>query len=187
MKCLVISQPKAGTYLLANLLINLGLTFSNMHLQKNKCKIWDGNINEARNNQEKFSHKIKLSESIKLIKENNFAVSHIHYDNETSILLNDFKKILITRNIEEIKDSLKRFNNETTRNHKESDILFTAESVLDWKNDDIFEITFEDIINENAVIVDKLQIFLFGNIRVDSLDAIRLAKKQESITKSSLR
>jgi len=93
MKYLILSQPKSGTYLASNLLKNLDINQSFIHLSLEKYEDYtNADLDHAKNNPKKYSHKLNLSESVKLIKDGFFAVGHIPCTNETQAILKDFKK-----------------------------------------------------------------------------------------------
>lgn len=183
MRAIVISMPKAGTYLAANLLQSLGLNFSHIHIDPGFYRIFKNNdLND-------FVYKsAPLKEAISEIKEGSFAVGHIQHSKVNSETLQDFKKILIVRDLEEIMKSAERYQ-------KEKGVeVFTIlddtnlKRIKRWsKEGDVFIINFEDIIDENREVVDNLQIYLFGSVITDSVKAIKLAKSQDSLTKSSVR
>jgi len=56
MRVIIISQPKAGTYLCANLLENLGLTFARMHVRENSYTAVHKKIEYQRKNLRKQKH-----------------------------------------------------------------------------------------------------------------------------------
>lgn len=187
MKYLILSQPKSGTYLASNLLKNLGINQSFIHLSLEKYEDYtNANLGHAKNNPKKYSHKLNLSESVKLVKDGFFAVGHIPYTNETQSILKDFKKIALTRNFEDIVSSWKRFNTETGRNPNLDKNLYNK--ILNWKNQDsVFHLEFDDIVNYNIKKINELQLFLNNNSELNLKKIIRKSLNQNSLTKSDIR
>jgi hypothetical protein len=181
MKFFIISQPKSGTYLMSNILKNMGINNSRLHFDPGLIRKF---------NTLKDFEKIEgtLEDGLDLIESDYYAVGHIPYNKKTREALFDFKKILITRNKEDIKKSALRYLDE--KNISVFSIINNKNlrRIERWKNSkDVFHITFEDIVNKNTKKIDELQIFIFGKIKFKSLKIIEMALSQESLTKSSIR
>ena len=190
MKVLVISQPKSGTYLCANLLQQLGLNFTGLHISKDHYQKYDlNNLEDCKTNGRKYTTKLNVEESIKIVKENQFAVSHLRHSKKHVDITSDFKKIILTRNYDEVIESWERWATETNRNFNSRHIDKSVQkNILNWLNEsNIFHLTFNNIYNKNILVIDNLQNFLFGEVKVDSLNALTTALDQPSLTKSRLR
>lgn len=181
MKYFIISTPKSGTYLLANIFKNMKISTSNMHIWQNDYGLYNPKSNS-------FSHTtMDISESINLVKDNEFAVGHIQHNDKNVINLENFKKVLIVRDHLELWESAERFILETDRDvtpelNKEN--LLMIES---WQNENIFVINFKDIINLNVEKINDLQIYLFNEIKFNSKEIIIKSLNNSSITKSLIR
>lgn len=192
MKYFIISQPKAGTYLCSNVLKNFGINQSYLHLNMNHYSKYFEKIDGQEKKFEKKLIKIPLNESIKLIKDNSFAVGHIPYDSSTEVLLKDFKKILITRNISDCKESWRRFSKESRfakgNFYKNKANQYRYKKISEWENiEEVFHINFDDIINENIKKIDELQVFLFHQNFFLSEEILKKSLNEDSLTKSSIR
>lgn len=190
MKVIVISQPKSGTYLCANLLQELGLSFEAYHLSETHYQKYDlNNLDDSKKNTKKYTKKESINKSIKLIKDNHFAVSHLYYTEELETLLADYKKIIVTRNYEDVLRSWDRFATETGRDLTSSRIdPQNQKNTFLWTNTkNAFHITFEDMLGIDTSKVNLLQEFLFNEIKVDSKFALEQALVKKSLTKSNLR
>jgi len=185
MKYFIISQPKAGTYLLSNVLIELGIEPTHLHISTTNYQDYSSKEIDAATNPKKYSKKIPMEESLRLIGNNSFAVGHIPYNNTTEILLKDFKKILITRDTNGIKESFERFKKEFQRRNRYNKTL--NDNIEMWKKTNIFHIKFEEVISKNAEKIDSLQTYLFNKINVNSENALENALNNPSLTKSSIR
>lgn len=183
MKYVVISQPKAGTYLAANLIESLGIEFSHIHIDPGMYRIFKNNkLNDF------DIHKAPLSRAINALPNNQFAVGHIPLNEGNKNALSKVKKVLIVRDRNGIRKSAERYRDE--RGVDVSSIINNnnLDQIESWKNEqNVFLIKFEDIINENVEVVNELQKFLFGNVIRDSSAMISNAKNKESLTKSSIR
>lgn len=187
MKYVIISQPKAGTYLTANLLMEFNIQNSYIHVFGDKIKKWD----KTRYNRQSFTEQnyIRIKNPINFITDEipdeNFVVTHVPPIYLDNIHINNYKKILVTRPYGETVDSASRmkdvydFSKIHIRRHRK---------ILLWRQfPNIFEITFNDLISKNVEKIDQLQIFLFDEIKFDSLNCIENALKADSPTKSNIR
>jgi hypothetical protein len=184
-KAIILSQPKSGTYLCANLLQEFGLSFSGLHISENHYQKYPENYIVS-GSSDKFTHRTPIAQSIQLISNNEFAASHLAYSENTENLLTNFKKIVVTRPQSEIEESARRFANDMNRKL----ILKTKKinEIAKWtQQPDVFHITFDDLINKNIKKIDLLQHYLFGKVNISSSAAINSALESQSMTKSSLR
>lgn len=186
MKYFIISQPKAGTYLAANLLKEFGINFEGLHFSLKSYQHYNlKKINESRVNRKKYTHKQHINESIKLISDNSAGVGHLEYSTELEILLQGFKKILLVRDIGSTKESWKHWASITKKSSQSRLIEDTfRKNIASWENrKDVFTLNFYDMKNVNLNKIDELQIFLFQEIKVESKKAILNALSKDSLTK----
>ena len=181
MKYFIISQPKAGTYLCANLLKTFNIGFEGHHFDRVDYKIND--LKTGKTISQTTQH-INLSKEV--IKDNYLGVGHLLYKTDSVIALKKFKKILLIRPSKEVKESWERFSNKTGRSktnalvHNESN----RQSIADWSHQkDVFVLQFKDMIEKNIKKIDDLQIHLFNKIIYNSTISINQALKMDSITK----
>lgn len=195
MKAFVISQPKAGTYLCANLLVNFNMVPTNMHVKNNKYRVY-----QVGSSLPKFATKKELKNYIKavtyyensfgdivdLIPDNGFAVGHLPCEGKYINALKDVKKILLTRPYDEHQESIKRFKEEM---HGDTSVNKDGYfGMLEWRNQpDVFELQFSDMIKPRLAQIRKLQNYLFGEVKYDEEQAIQRALGSPSPTKSSIR
>ena len=186
MKTLIISQPKSGTYLCANLLQEFGLKFDGYHLSENHYQRYDlSDKYKSLKSKDEFTIKEHISKSIKHIDNNYFAASHFNYTKELELLFKDYKKIIITRSKNEIVESWKRFGDlRKTKNPIDTSKL-QQHQWLDYPN--TFHLRFNDMIDKNTDVLDNLQLFLFNSILHKSHICINNALSKDSLTKSSVR
>lgn len=181
MKTLIISLPKAGTYLCSNLLVEFGIEQSYMHFNPNNFQKYKADkMDEARTNPGKFTRKLKFKDAITYLRDGSFAVSHLPFDSQRQTLLQDTKKILLLRDREEILESYERWNAATGR---VTPPLRLNEIELWGKQDDVYVLTFNQMINKNIGMIDGLQYYLFGEIKYDSLQCLQNALDAPSMTK----
>lgn len=187
MRYFILSQPKAGTYLCANLFLQLGIPFTHMHIGETKYEQYDPlNLTDSRNNPGKYSRKMILSESLKLIPENNFAVGHLAHKPSNVYLLRDFRKVLMLRDRQEIIESADTWLKITGRAGNSTQLLnyHDLDAIAKWqKESDVFAMDFHDLHDKNEDVIYELQLFLFGRIVVDSEEAITKALNAPSLTK----
>lgn len=182
MKTLIISMPKAGTYLCSNLLVEFKIKQSFLHLNsKNYQKYNPDKLEEARKKPQKFTHSKKFSESINLFGDNEFAVTHIPYSKDNDQITKTMKRILLVRNKNEIIQSYERWNKKTGRQPQRH---IKYDNIEKWKTqDNIFVLSFDDMININVNAIDNLQIYLFNQIKFDSKNCMQRALDMPSMTK----
>lgn len=183
MRAVVISMPKAGTYLAANLLQSLGMDFSHIHIDPGMYRIFKNN------NLKDFDRfKGNVGDAVSNLKENQFAVGHIPFTKQNQDFLLSFKKVLMVRDKKEIFNSAKRYKTE-----KGLDVFSiinnqNLKAISRWSGcDDVFTINFSDIINNDVDKINDLQKYLFNKIKTDSFFAADKAKSMDSLTKSSIR
>ncbi len=187
MKVLVISQPKSGTYLCANILQNLGLEFTFQHLSQHSFgQYYKQDFNIGRANPQSVTKPRSFAKSLSVIGDNQFSVSHIKYSKDNEKLLQPFKKVVLSRDEREAAISWNLYKKETGRNMRELQKI--VKTSLEWANTtNSFLMGFEDMVGKNTLVIDNLQIFLFGKVKYDSEMIITLSLTQDSITKSSRR
>lgn len=186
MKCFVISQPKAGTYLATNLLKELGFNFEGLHYSTKSYQQYDlSNLENARTDRKKYTVKKHFSESINLVKENSVGVGHLTYEAETEEILKDFKKILLLRDLKTTTESWAEWAKVT---HKSSNSKMINKNfrfnIEKWRQkENVFVLDFFDMKNKKVDKIDQLQLFLFNNIKFNSYTAITQALEKDSLTK----
>lgn len=161
-------MPKSGSHLIMNLFFNFGIQKSKNHnfgAYYRDLDILDLNIND-----------------------NEFGIGHTIYCKNFEEQLKDFKKVLLIRDIEEIYESnLRRISDGKSPMHS---LIYKPKllEIKKWEEtNDIFVITFKDLIEKNIDKIDLLQKHLFGYTKYDSKDITEISLKQNSDTKSSIR
>ena len=188
MKILVISQPKSGTYLCANILQNLGYEFTYMHISARAYDKYDpNNLKQGRRHPAHFRHNATMQESAALIQDNQFAVGHIDYSDKAEDIFKDFKKIVLYRNPREAAESWNRWKEESGRSMAIKKSVPNAK-ILEWQNkENTMTLNFDDMVNKNTQKIDALQFFLLNELKYNSQDIIEKSLAQDSLTKSSVR
>ena len=187
MKVMIISQPKAGTYLCNNLMEEFGFESSYKHLNKTNYQAYDkNNLENCKSNPRQYDVNVDISQSVQTIKDNQVAMTHLSYSKDLQNIFKDFKKILLTRDKQNRDKSWERFkkirpwNSIPTEGH--------YDNIKAWnKCEDVFELQFDDMINKNTTQLDKLQLFLVDEIKYNSEQAMCSATQKPSITKSNIR
>lgn len=190
MKYFIISQPKAGTYLCSNLLVEFGLHQTGMHCKgSGKFQKYDLTDPYAVSNVKEYTYVLKSFKAVvESIPDNGFAVGHFSPNSKRVAVLNDFKKILVIRPHEDYQGAADRFKNDYNRSLFGLDSNAMYNTIKEWQNEEnVFVINFYDMINKNVNKINQLQLFLFDKIVTDSNKAINNALKKDSLTKSSIR
>ena len=198
----VISQPKAGTYLMANILLELGYrtgtidTFEGIkHLSRGKIEIYPLPGCEGFEESRKFPERYRLwqgfSRSADTINKGEFAVGHVRPDKgESHLKLRHFRKIFLERSPHDIEQSLFRWDSYSGRSpSNKKDVLRHANFMLKWKDSryhhtgGLFCLSFDDMKNYNVKKIDELQKFLGVVDLYDSKSVLQKALSNDSITK----
>jgi hypothetical protein len=115
-RVLVVSIPKSGTYLMAELLKALGYASTGMHLAETAYSDYKGvDLEEARTHPGRFARTEPLSQSLSRIKAGEFAVGHLPCKNEIVDATSAFKRFYLTRDLRTALISYMRFMRTTGR------------------------------------------------------------------------
>ncbi len=115
-RVLVVSIPKAGTYLVAEVLKALGYRSTGMHLAEAAYSDYNGaGLDEARRNPGRFARSEPLSRSLVRIAAGQFAVGHLPCKEEIVRATASFKRIYLTRELRTALISYMRFMAATGR------------------------------------------------------------------------
>ncbi len=193
---IILSQPKSGTYLCSEIVKNLGIEQSYMHLSESDYTQYQADkIIEGRTNPSKFRVAMHLEESSRLVKPGHFAVGHLTYTQYTTTCLKDFTKIVLTRDESERKKSWENFFNGKIRPQR----TFGGDlghhggrskglAVSRWLYvPGVFHLDFDHMIKKHVPAIDALQEYLLGGIKYDSMEVLEKSLAAETITKSDRR
>lgn len=194
-RAFIISQPKAGTYLCANLLYNFGMVSTGMHVKNGKYRLYDiknplpkfNNKTEAKQYIQSVTHHLgEFNRIVARIPSNGFAQGHLLYDDKYINGLRGVKKILLTRPHSQHLESINRFEQEMYGGTSVKEGAYF--NIEEWKRQpDVFHLHFQDLIKPRYAKLRKLQTFLFGDVICDEKKAIHDALDSPSPTKSSIR
>ena len=188
-KCFIISQPKAGTYLCANILKELGFHFHNNHFSEKHFAIYPpvGSSELAEKLQHPHRARVRhsLQRSLPRIKSGQVGVGHLIYKHATEKRLRKFYKIVLTRDKKDILASMERWTKFSKRPPANLNaVLDTADRILPWiGRQGVFHMTFNDMKNMNLDKINKLQSFLRIYHSLGSETLIKRALAEPSITK----
>ena len=188
-KCFIISQPKAGTYLCANILKELGFHFHNNHFSEKHFAIYPpvGSPELAVKLQHPHRARVRhvLQQSLPRIKSGQVGVGHLIYKHDTEKRLRKFYKIVLTRDKKDILASMERWTKFSKRPPANLNaVLDTADRILPWiLRQGVFHMTFNDMKNMNLDKINKLQSFLRIYHSLGSETLIKRALAEPSITK----
>ena len=188
-KCFIISQPKAGTYLCANILKELGFHFHNNHFSEKHFAIYPpvGSPELAVKLQHPHRARVRhvLQQSLPRIKSGQVGVGHLIYKHDTEKRLRKFYKIVLTRDKKDILASMERWTKFSKRPPANLNaVLDTADRILPWiGRQGVFHMTFNDMKNMNLDKINKLQSFLRIYHSLGSETLIKRALAEPSITK----
>ena len=116
LRVLILSQQKAGTYLLGELVHLLGFRQTYLHLMAEYLTAYDPNrMDEGRQEPERFRVNCPFAEAVKLVRTGEFAVGHIPHTDDAVSCLADFRLFFIRREVRSALLSFMRFVYDTGR------------------------------------------------------------------------
>ncbi|HEX3727316.1 MAG TPA: sulfotransferase domain-containing protein [Pirellulales bacterium] len=120
-RVMIVSIPKAGTYLYAYLLQHLGLEHIYLHLSEDHLSDYRfATRDEMRLEPEEFRRDFPLAQSLSLVREGQLVVGHLAHSAPTAALLNGWKVLFLYRDLRDAAISHMRFFAETGRGGPET-------------------------------------------------------------------
>ena len=187
---IILSKPKSGTYLASEILTQMGLEQTYMHLSERSYTQYDKNkILDGRKNPGKYLRNEGLKISTTKVRPNAFCVGHIDYNKGNIGYLQGFFKIVLTRDEQERKQSWERFYNGKVRRKQHFGTgVNKGDNISKWADGpDAFVIDFHDMLHKNTVVIDKLQIIIYGRVMHDSNQILQKSLDADTLTKSNMR
>jgi hypothetical protein len=117
-RVMVCSIPKAGTYLVGEVLHRLGTVASGFHFSTDGHMFMDARFatrEEARNEFARFCHGVPLERALPLVRPGQHAVSHLECTPRTRALLAEFRVVFVYRDLRDALVSWLRFHQDTGR------------------------------------------------------------------------
>ncbi len=212
-KTFVISFQKSGTYLISEILENLGYGKTLIHIDR-----FLGNTHqsyeEIRNTKDEINFRrsdfeYKADKLINNLTDNNFAVGHIYHSPIAKKIFKDHKIILTQRNIKRCLISMMNFLEESKRMtetdieiwHRKEDqkekffyflklrgsgFINNCINILPWINENLLIIKFENIVDPNKNINEVKKISDYLNIgKRDYKKILEKSFEKKTLTKSS--
>jgi hypothetical protein len=113
---LLLSVPKAGTYLLAEILRLLGSEPTHLHLAVDVLSDYRGaTLQEQRDEYTRFTRPVPMTRAARLIQPGQFAVGHLPCSPDVKQTFEKFKKVFICRDLRDCLVSMLRFAVDTRR------------------------------------------------------------------------
>ncbi len=208
---LLVSIPKSGTYLLAEILKALGHRWTGMHLAETAYTDYSGSdLEQARQDPGRFARSEPLHTSLTRIHPGEFAVGHLPFKDEVVQATRPFKRLFLTRDLRSALVSYMRFMHSTGRlgarhlawysipDLRQRCYVFLQtsapymlkrfyEGMVGWSElDDTLHVRFEDVLGgaERATrVIESIASFL-GVANCDPQSILRSSLANETITKS---
>lgn len=202
-RVLINTSPKAGTYLLASIVEQLGFRHSYYHLQARKLQAYDRNdLDQGLKHPRRFDVPLELSESRKLIRSGELAVGHLEHSREREHLFRNFRIILAQREIRSALVSYarmlgfagkagpeltERIGNEGVSAliaDRGAGLLRTIERMIPWRDcGNVLFVRFEDLHADPLNVTGAISEFL--GVQVDDpSETMRRARDKHTFTKS---
>jgi hypothetical protein len=210
-RVIVVSIPKSGTYLVAELLKALGYRWTGMHLAETAYTDYSGSVlAEARQDPGRFARSEPLSASLGRIHPGEFAVGHLPFKDEVVEATRPFKRLFVTRDLRSALISYMRFMRTTGRlgarhlawysipdPRQRCHVFLQAsapymlkrfyEGMVGWsKLDGTQHVQFEDLTSDTqraTRVIESVAKFL-GIPNCDAESVLRTSLATETITKS---
>lgn len=208
---IVISLPKAGTYLVAELLKAFGYRATGWHLGAKGCTDYSrANLVEARRNPAKYTRNGAPREFLKKVWPGEFAVGHLPYTDEILQATAGFQRLYLTRDLRTALVSYMRFLADTGRmdaknlpwyslaDRRQQVVVFlatTAPRILEalynrmvgWSElEGVHQVRFEDLTGDTPqalATTDALAAFL-GITNYDADTILQTSLAATTVTKS---
>ena len=190
MKYFIIAQPKAGIHLCGNLFTELGIQNSYYLLRHQNSLKYNRNLWNISLSNHSGVMKIEKgwAELIDMMPNDTFTLLQTSYSKKLYDKIKPYKVVYITRQLEDIIESAKRMKNEKGVDTIKFTNKETMEMFAPWKyKQNIFHLKFDDLVNSNIEVIDKLQHYLYNRIGFDSKTVITNTLANASPTKSHLR
>lgn len=183
-RVILVTNPKAGTYLLSEIVRRLGFEQTYLHLAMNRVIAYDpARMQEGRSTPTRFEINCPLHESVRLVRHGQFAASHLACNTESVSALAGALVVFATREIRSSIVSLMRFHSATGRASVPNDLADAAADIkqatvaymrasavkrldvvrrqLGWLElDDVHVVRYEHMIAGDAASVAALRAFL---------------------------
>jgi hypothetical protein len=210
-RVLVVSIPKSGTYLTAELVKALGYRWTGMHVGETAYSDYSrSDLDEARRDPGRFARSEPLSTSLERIQPGEFAVGHLRFKPEIIEATRPFKRIYLTRDLRSALISYMRFMHSTGRLgarhlawYPVADLRrrchvflqvsaplilkWYYEGMAGWSNlDDTLHVRFEDLtgdVERATRAIEAVATFLVVS-NCDAAGILRASLATETITKS---
>nr|VFJ94295.1 MAG: Sulfotransferase domain-containing protein [Candidatus Kentron sp. H]VFJ94843.1 MAG: Sulfotransferase domain-containing protein [Candidatus Kentron sp. H]VFK01305.1 MAG: Sulfotransferase domain-containing protein [Candidatus Kentron sp. H] len=202
-RVLLATQPKAGTYLLSEILSKIGFDQTYLHLGLARLEAYDPVLLEmGAANPKAFSCAIPINESLRLIRSGQFAASHLVPTGTLDALIGDSFKVLVC--VRELRSSLTSLSNffaslprggdlgsevaERGITHflkkKGAKTIKQAELIWQWKEREYARIIrFEDIVNGNESVIEDIGCHIGLNVK-NAASIVHSALEAQTLTKS---
>ncbi|MEZ6243350.1 MAG: sulfotransferase domain-containing protein [Phycisphaerales bacterium] len=183
-RVILVTVPKAGTYLVSEIVRRLGFEQTHLHLAMTRVVAYDpALLDEGRSNPARFEVKCPIRESIRLVRCGQFAASHLPYEPEAVSALSGCRVVFATRELRSALVSWMRFYVATgrasgpkaiedTRSSPQEmtiadleanagDRLDAVKKQLGWlEHEGIHVLRYEDLIARDVATIGSLREFL---------------------------
>ncbi len=195
-RCVILSVPKAGTYLTAKIFEALGFVDLELHISSEYLADYRWmSLEEKREYNLSTIKNIPINQVVKMIAPGQFVVGHIPCSDQTTDLLEPFKRVFLKRNLRDgivsyMRFCLKKEVDDTDQEWKNargkkaqlegflqtrlaSDFLNMSKQVVSWSNvDDTLTVAFEKLLESPLVEVRRIADYCGIEIESDSLENI---------------
>ncbi|QJD85262.1 sulfotransferase domain-containing protein [Cohnella herbarum] len=215
-KVLVLSIPKAGTYMMGEILKRLRFKDSGVHAAKwGFADLRFDHKSSILKNLAQKNKVINLSDYIQLVRSGEYVLSHLPADPEVFSTSSDFKSIFLIRDLRDCFVSFMRYSAQngfgsaiekgwSSLDDKRLQMEMFAEldgsvffdlanPMLGWLNEsDVLTVRYEDIVGDNGdfkkkQVIEEIAKFTTGNGSLLNTEDIEAIKSTETITSSGKR
>lgn len=203
-RVLVITQPKAGTYMIAEVLRQVGFHHTFLHLGAERLQAYDPDeLEEGLFNPRKFDVVCGIEESRKLIRVGELAVSHLAYATTLEQKLRGFKIVHVKRELRSALRSLARMlwhsgrgRPEVTQAIRHNGIagfirfrgrhtIDKALSINEWSDcTNVLSLKMENILADPCLSIDAILKHVDHRPQIPALEIWQRVNEAETLTKS---
>jgi len=199
-RVVLVTIPKAGTYLFSEAVRRLGFEQTHLHLAPDRVVAYDpARLDEGRAHPERFQVDCRIEQSTRLVRHGQFAASHLPCNERTIAALDGCRVVFAVRELRSALASRARFDTETGRVEPRGSLtdhlahhapaqLDAMRAQLEWlARPGVLTVRFEDLLARNPTVIGAMRAHLAPGPRPADPDADVIAGSlgAETLTRST--
>lgn len=204
-RVLIVTQPKAGTYLVAEIVRLAGFHHSYLHLGMRRLQAYDRNyLREGLSNPRMFDVACGIEESRKLVRFGELAVSHLEYSADLARQLSKFRIIHVKREMRSsfiswsrmllhsnkfgsnMSDAIRQRGVSAFMDARGLAMIRNAVSINEWSNEEnVLSLKMEEMMSDPVGAVDSIIQHVHGDRPSEASGLWAQATSAETLTSSA--